>query len=422
MAGEITVSEASGMFKKVYDRTVKDLRPVAAIMQRNIPFNERQKVGEEYRISVVVRPPNGFTYAGPSGSVVPLKQPRNMVVKQAALTPFELDLREQVSWAALSRATTDGEGAFKDLLGEIVSGMQVAASHRVEASMLHGQRGYGTVESIADNGDGTMNVVITAATWAPGMWWVIGEGSTWDSFTGTTKNNASGALVLQGVTNSTRTLKFSFTGTAGSEVAAADKLFPEGAYDGTTHSDMPGLLSQVSNTTGTSLGLSALTYGNWKGNSYNVGGAFGLAALEDAISQLRDRGAAAGLSAYLSNRAYAQISLEVAQMRTIDNSYSSEKAKIGQKAISYVSQDVGEVKLINHPFMMQGDVLMLPDADGDVERIGSSDVTFQIPGRRDEFFRLVENYNAAELDNFSDQAVIVKRPSHAMLITGITYT
>lgn len=420
MAGEITVAEASGMFKKVYDRQVRDLRPVAAILQRNIPFNEQQKVGESYNVSVVLRPPNGFTYAGASGSVVPLKQPRNMVIKQVSLSPFELDLREQISWAALSRATGEGPGAFKNLLGEVVSGMQTAASHRVEASMLHGQRGYGTVESITDLGGQLMDVVITAATWAPGMWTVIGEGSTWDSFTGTTKNNGSGPLILQKVTNSTRTLRFSFTGTAGSEVAAADKLFPEGAYDGTTHADMPGLLTQISNTTGTSLGLSAATYGNWAGNTYAVGGAFGLGALEDAVSQLRDRGSANGLTAYLSNRAYGQISLEVAQMRTIDSSYSSEKAKIGQKAISYVSQDVGEIKLVSHPFMMQGEVMLLPDED--VERIGSSDVTFEMPNRKGEFFRLVENYNAVEIDNFSDQAVIVKRPSYAMLMTGVTYT
>lgn len=421
MAGELTVTEANGLFKRVYDRKVRDLRPSSAILQRRIGFNEQKKVGEAYVASVVTRPPNGFTYAGSAGGVIALKAPRNMQIKQVSLTPFEIDLREQIAYAALSRAVADGEGAFKSITGEVVSAMQVASANRLEASMLHGQRGYGTIESVGSATGQSVPIVITAATWAAGMWWALGEGSTWDSFTGTTKNNGDGPLILSKVTAATRTLTFTFSGTLGDNITAGDVLYPEGSYDGTTHSDMPGLLLQASNTTGTSLGLSATTYPNWAGNTYAVGGVFSHGVFEDMVSQLRDRGMAGKLTAYVSNKAWSVLATETVQMQANGRGPggSSESPKLGIKSMSYTFGDIGDVDVVAHPFMKQSEMLLLPDDECD--RIGSSDVTFGIPGMKEQFFRLVDGYNAVELQNFTDQAVILKKPSAAMVATGITY-
>lgn len=408
------------MFKKVYDPKVRDLRPSSSILQRRIKFNKDKRVGEEYRVSVVLRPPNGFTYVGSAGAITALKAARNMVQKQAALTPFEIDLREQIALTVLSRAVEEGEGAFVNSTKAIVAGMQMSSANRIEASMLHGQRGYGTVESATDNGDGTCNVGFTAATWAPGLWQALGEGSTWDSFTSTTKNNGTAVLVLQSITQSTRTVKFTFSGTLATEVAAGDVFFPEGANAGAgTHNDMPGLLAQASNTSGTSLGLSAATYSNWAGNTYDFAGPLSLEGVEDFLSQLRDRGAEGMLSVLLPNKGYSVLHSQVNQLRQIDQSYSAEKAKIGQKAIGYASPEVGDIEFINHPFMKRGELAVLPLEE--CSRVGSSDITFEIPGMKEKFFRMLDGYNAVELANFTDQAVIDCKPNHSGVGTGITY-
>lgn len=417
ITGSTGVPELQGLFKKLYDG-IEDLRPSSAILQRRINFNGRKRVGESYNVAVCLSPPNGFTYAGSSGEVKALKAARNAIIRQATLTPFEIDLREQIAFAVLSRAAEEGEGAFKDATSEVMEAMMTSAANRVEGSMLHGQRGYGTVESISDLGGNVMEIVITAATWAPGLWYAFGENSTWDAFTSTTKNNASGALVLRGVNGDTRTITVSFTGTAGSEVAAGDVLYPEGAYDGTTHYDMPGLLSQAANISGTSLGISAATYTNWKGNTSSLSGPISHGALENAIARLRDRGCKTRLTAYLSNKRYSVLALELSALRLLDQSYKPTNEEQGIESFAYRSADVGRVEIVNHPFMKEGESLILPD--GNCERVGSSDVTNRIPGAGDEIAVFLSEYNAMQMGTFSDQAVINKRPNWSYLLTGIT--
>lgn len=421
MAGELTLTNANGMGKRVYDKELKDVRPKCAILQRRYPFVKKAQIGESYQVGIQLRPPNGFTYSGSSGTNQTLKQPRPQHVKQATLTGYELNLVERPTLKALSQAVEQGDAAFGNFFTEIGLGMMLAHGNRIEATMLHGQRGYGTVESINDLGGGVGEIFITAATFAPGMFWAIGEQSTWDSFTGTTKNNATAALVLTKIDAPNRKLTVTYGGTFSSEVAAGDILFPEGAWDGTTHADAPGLLKQASTTSGTTpIGLDADTYNNAKGNTYTVSGEFGYATIEDAMSYLRDRGAEGKLAVYLSNRAFSRVAIEVFPLLKLDE--KSAKRQIGSGAFEYMSADVGAMEIVNHPFMKWGEFLVLPIDEDEVHRTGSSDISMGVPGSDGkELFTLVSGTNTVELQTFSDQAPICKKPNWSMLGTGITY-
>jgi hypothetical protein len=418
MSGEVDVSTASGILKKVYDTELGDPRPSSAILQTRIPFAKGKRIGDTYQIPVALRGPAGFTYVGSGGTVTALKAPRNMVIKQAAVTPFELDLREQIVWTALSRAAEEGPGAVKSLTSEVVLGMKMAARNRLEASILHGQRGYGTVDSVTQNGQ-DVAVVFTDDTFARGLWWAMGELSTWDFFTSTTKNNASGPAILKagGINAAARTVTFTVSGTASAEIAAGDVVYPEGAWDGTTHAEMPGLLVQAANTTGTSLGLSGGTYSNWQGNYIDVSDAApSYGVVEDLLSVVRDRGADGKLYAVCGNQFYSQVVVELAQLKIIVN--DSKKGNQGFSSVSYESPDVGEVELVKHPFMKKAEFLVLPE--GNLERVGSSDITMGIPGLG-EMVQYVAAYNAGELGLFTDQCVINKRPSHGLLAYNFSY-
>lgn len=423
MAGETVVSDINGVQKRVYDKSgLKNAILGVTILQDNIGWeNGTRKIGESYQVGVVLRPPNGFTHAGSAGNVVQLKQGRPMKIQQASITPHEFELREQVSFAALSRAAEEGEGAFASLTGELHKAMKEQAQNRLEAVILHGQRGLGVVEAVTDLGSSQMDITITEATWRPGMWWALGEGTTLDSFTSATKNNGDGPLVLAGVKAASRKITVSHSATYSDQVAAGDVLYFEGAYDGTTRYEMPGLLIQSENTTGTSLGISAATYGNWKGNTYNVGGNVNSDVVEDAVAQLRDRGAKAKLRLYLSNKAYGAIMAEPKSQRMFDSSYSA-KAVIGHDKVTYRSPDVGEIDIVNHPFMAWGEFLL--QRDEDVARVGSADIMFGVPGSGVDApeWERVPNYNAAEVLLFTDQAVLQKMPKNAMVGSGITYT
>jgi hypothetical protein len=214
MANEVTFDEVSGLGKKVYDSSgVADYQPSCAIITQDAPWTDMARTGESYSMSVVVSPPNGFTYAGSAGGSNALKAARNMVVKQAEITPFELDLREQVTFAALSRLVGENKSSFANLQTTMQKAMKKSAAIRLECAGLRGQRSLGTVEAVTDLGSSQMDITITAATWAPGLWWALGNNATLDSFTSTTKNNGSGPLILKGITRASRKIKVTHSGT-----------------------------------------------------------------------------------------------------------------------------------------------------------------------------------------------------------------
>jgi len=420
-SGEVDFADVNGLAKRIYDRDLKDLRPSSSILQRRIGWEKgTRNIGESYQIAVCLQPPNGFTYAGSAGGLVTLKQARNAIIKQASITPFEMDLREQLVYAALSRAAKEGEGSFKQLTAATFEAMQKAAANRLEMAMIHGQRGLGTVSSVTDNGSNKATITFTDASWAPGMWWAIGVGGTLDSFNGTSKDNSGGPLVVVNIIAASEQVQVSYTGAFGTQIQANDVIYFEGAWDGTTYNELPGLMAQGANTTGTSLGLSGTTYPNWQGNTDNVGGNVSSDVIETEVATLRDRGASGKMSAMGSNLWFSVLMNELKQLRLFDDSYSPEKGKQGFKSVSYYSPEVGEVELVNHPFFKRGEHLIINEED--CARIGSSDLTFGVPGMDEQLFRLVDGSNAVELQLFTDQATVLKAPNHTLVATGITYT
>lgn len=421
---DFTLTEAQGLAKKVYDDSVHDLRTEQSVIVSKLPFSDASRVGDAYQVSMALRLPNGFTYAGSEGtSATALKAGRPMVLKQASIKPFEMDLREPVLWVALSRLAKEGKAAVADSFGELMQGMKMSSMNRLEASALLGQRSLGTVESVTDLGGGAADLKITEPTWRPGLWWAVGEGTTLDAFTSTTKNNGSGPLVISGIKSRERKITVTYTGTLANEVAADDVLYFEGAWDGTTYSEMPGLIAQGAVTSGTSpIGLDTSTYSNAKGNTYDVAGNMDFDVLEDVCADLRDRGASGVLKAYFPNRTVSKLLSQLRQLRIIDSSYSPQKAKVGTKGVEFETMDLGPVELIPHPFMAWGEGLVQSEAR--LQRSGSSDISFTVPGLNNgqELIHVVNGYNRLELINFSDQFVINKRPNHACHLTGITHT
>jgi hypothetical protein len=420
-----TFDVVQGGAKRVYDTVIHNLLPKSAVCVNRASWEKgTRSIGEAYQIPICVIPPNGFTFAGSTGTATTtLKAGRPMKIVQAAVTPFEMDLREQTLWKNISRMAEQGLGAVDSYFGELMKNMKLAAMNRLEATTLLGQNGVGVVESCT-GGSTTATVVITAASWRPGFWWAMGQGSTYDSFTSTTLNNSSGPLILATITTSTRTLTFTCTGTATSECAAADVLYFEGSYDGTNYFEQPGLLVQAANTSGTSLGVSATTYQNWAGNTKSIGGVLSFDVVEDLCGELRDRGCADAISIMVANKNYGGLSSELRSMRIIDSSYQPSKQKTGQRSMGFETPEIGEIEVVIHPFMAWGDVYLQQDQQ--VARVGSADIGFGVPGLpnngKEQFLRNVQDGNYAELIMYTDQCAANKRPNFSYKGTGVTQT
>jgi hypothetical protein len=414
--------------KAAAKRVVGDLekaQPFLEVLGKRIPFNGKLKrLGQSFNIPVVMQPPNGVTYIGKDPTASSLLAGRPMNIQEAIAYSYELDVMEQTPWAVFDRMK-GGESSVEAYMAILMLFLKRTAQTRKEVSMLLGQYGLGTVDSVTDNTT-YATLVITAATWRGGLWWMLGPGATLDSFTSTTKNNGNGPLVLIGVNPTARSIDVSFSGVLASNITAGDVLYPEGAYDGTTHYDMPGLLVQNSNTTGTSLGLSATTYKNWAANTAAVGGVFTEDAEEYYLGQLRNRGGKGKMTVYLPEPTWRDRVGQHGGKRVFDDSYTPNKQVAGEQEFDYSTKVYGRVEHELLSFLADSEVMLQIDDNCTV--VGSRDTKLGIPSRLgddvdSEGTNLlhVAGTNYGESYATHDLGVVQRMPSSAMVLTGVTH-
>lgn len=414
--------------KAAAKRVVADLekaQPFNEVLGKRVPFNGKLKrMGQSFNIPVVMQPPNGVTYIGKDPTASSLLAGRPMSIQEAIAYSYELDVMEQTPWAVFDRMK-GGESSVEAYMAILMLFLKRTAQTRKEVSMLLGQYGLGTIDSVTDNTT-YATLVITAATWRGGLWWMLGPGATLDSFTSTTKNNASGAVVLIGVNPTARSIDVTFTGTLASEITAGDVLYPEGAYDGTTHYDMPGLLVQNSNTTGTSLGLSATTYKNWAANTAAVGGVFTEDAEEYYLGLLRNRGGKGKMTVYLPEPTWRDRVGQHGGKRVFDDSYTPNKQVAGEQEFDYSTKVYGRVEHELLSFLADSEVMLQIDDNCTV--VGSRDTRLGIPSRLgDDVDSEGSNLLHVPATNYGesyathDLGVVQRMPSSAMVLTGVTH-
>jgi hypothetical protein len=412
MAGENTVSTLNGLFKTVYADKLLELVPDYAIVQKRVPFVSADKeTGNYYAQPVSLTHEAGFTYLGETGAVTALNGALNATMKEAQVKGSELVLRSQMSYAALSRASTQGAKAFKRLSSFKVEDMNNSMRKRLEVAMLYGQSGVGKVSAI-----NTGVITITDATWAGGIW-AGSEGAILEAWTGATATETqhNTDLTISAVDPDAKTI--TVTGTS-SAVVANDILYFKGARTSSAYNEMAGLQKIIGNT-GTLFNISASSYNLWKGNSITSVGQLSHGKIQDALAKAVNKGLMEDVIVLLSPKAFAVLNTDQAALRTFDSSYSSSTAKNGSQSLTFYSAN-GKVEICSHPFVKDGDAFIV--APDDLMRIGSTDVSFGVPGMDEQFFTLVSGYNAVELQCMCDQAIFIEKPAHATYMSGLTYT
>jgi hypothetical protein len=418
MAGENTPSTADGLFKQVFaDKLIKAV-PDFAVLQKMVDFAKSEKeIGEYFSQPVSLSHEAGFTYLGESGAVGALNAAVNSVVKNAEIYGSELVLRAQMTNLYVTRASSKGPKAFEKSMAFKVFDMNASIRKRIEIAMLYGQSGVGTVLTATDLGGGVAEIVLTEASWAGGIW-AGAEGAKLDSFTGTTKNNASGVLTITKVNSDARKLTVTYTGTLADEVDPDDVLYFTGSNSGAgVFKEMAGLQKIISNSS-TLFGIDAATYSLWAGTSVSSVGALTHPKLQSYVARAVNKGLQEKCVVLVSPKGWGALNADMAALRMFDGSYSSKKMENGAESLMFHSQN-GALEVVAHPLVKDGDAFILPiDA---VQRIGSCDVTFGLPGGDEKFFTWLPEYNAVELRAMTDQAIFLDRPAQAVFLTGITY-
>lgn len=328
-------------------------------------------------------------------------------MKDATVQGVELVLRSAISIGAASRAGND-KNSFERATKHIVANMLRSITRRLEVSLLYGQIGLGVVSA------NTAGVLTLAADdFAAGIW-AGAEGMILEAFTANESGTKhDGDLTVSAVDFDAKKITVTGTSTA---VVADDILFVKGSFDGTSHNDFAGLYKIISNT-GSLFGISAVNYNLWKGNNDATDQAISFAVIENSIAKAVAKGLSDQDVVVLVNvDHWSALLTEQSAKRQYDSSYSSDKMTNGSRNIEFFGQN-GMIKIVPSIYVKGSDAFIVPMDE--LIRIGSQEVTFEIPGRKDEFFRLLDGANGYEIRCYTDQALFCAAPGKCVLLSDL---
>lgn len=344
---------------------------------------------------------HGVTYSN-SGDAFALDAAVAGQLKEASIVSSEMVLRSRISVAAASRSMTS-EAAFEQSTKFLVRNMLRSMTKRVEVGMMYGGVGIGTVAALPGAGV----ITITTSEWAPGIW-VGGEQMKIEIYDATLSTlRGSAQVTAVSMQNQSITVDAVPAGTV-----ATDVIF----YKSAKGQEFLGVHSIISNT-GTLFGINGANYSLWTGNVYSAGSStLSFAKLQDAIARAVEKGLDSAVLVLVNPRTWSDLLTEQAALRMYDQSYSVNSLSNGSQEITFYGQN-GKVEIVSSIYCKQGYAYILSLET--MERIGSTDITFNRPGAEGKFFRELEEANGYELRCYCDQALFCYAPGQNVLVSNI---
>lgn len=403
-----------GLFKVQYAKDLVNALPEGLILLKKVPYEEFAKLGDEYRTPVNVSYEGGVSYLGESGGMTALQDAIAGQTKEASVKGSELNIRGFVSNKALAASLGGNKKAFKTATAVKVFGLNATIKRRLETSMWYGQDSIGIVESVTDLGSSKADIVVTAASWAPGFWQGV-EKHRLESYTVPgVKSSATAGLIIEGVDLDTRTVTVTYV-SAASESVAGDTLHWFSSRAGaSTWNEMIGLKKILSNT-GSQFGIDASTATVWRGNTYASSGVPSTALFQKAAVKPANRGCMSKLLAVVPTKAWSEMNIDEAAL--VRRTQGEADGVSGLDGLRLRAAN-GELEILPSPFIKEGDYFLLPMDE--MVRGGALDVSFSLDGER--FFQWVPGYSGYELQAMCDQFIFCNKPSHGLYGSGLTYT
>lgn len=403
-----TVATLNGLYKEVYADKIKDLVPSAVKLSNLFPFKGAEKqLGLQYNQPVLTGLENGFTYGGSEGEAFDLQSSASAVMKNATVKGHEMVLRSTMSVGAASRSISN-KNAFETGTKLLFGNMMKSMYHRLEIQLMYGQDGIGEVESVTGNA-----VKIEDHEWASAIW-NGSKGSQIDFYS--SGDVLRGSAKVESVDYSAKTVTFDAV-PAG--VVATDTLYFKGAKG----KEFIGL-HKIAEQSGSLFGIDNTSIDLFKGNIVNVGTNFSggeavlsFAKVEEAIAAAMDKGLGEEeVTVICSTRSWNNLLTEQAAKRQYDDSYKSSEIEQGARAIKFYGMN-GTIKIIPSTFCKDGYAYAF--CEKEFYRVGSKDITFEVPGYEGEVFRLLDNTNGFEVRAYTDQALFCGRPACLTLLRYI---
>jgi hypothetical protein len=403
-----TEATLSAQFKEIYGDSYENLIPDGVKLIKKVPFKAGDKeLGDRFVQPVQLSHEHGFSYGT---GVFSLEEPNPAQYQEAQVVGNSLLLRTAISYGAAARMS-NSKKAFVKWSELVVKSMVNSMSKRLEIQALYGQSddGLGTV-----NGNAAGVLTIDTAQWAPGIW-AGSENMEVDVYdaTGVTLRNTVGALVISAVDLAARTV--TVTGDAGdiAAVAATDVIYFRNAKG----NEAAGADKIITNT-GTLFNIDASAYSLWKGNSYPAGGAaLTFAKLQGGIALAVNKGLEEDVCVMVSAATWSNLMSDQAALREYDSKYSKMEMENGAESIKFHSQN-GSLEIVPSIYIKEGEAIALPPKR--CMRLGSTDVTFRLPGKsEEEIFLQLPSQAGYELRSYTEQTFFCESPGRTVKFTGI---
>ena len=437
---QISNAQVLNLFKKVYGN-LQDLLPEDYAIAKDIPFSEKQKVGEKYVEGVVLTCEVGITFGGSQMEAFEINPAIAGAVRQAEVEPYTTVLPSVIPWGVISRTAGGGEKAFFDATKHIVKNNLKSHGKFLEIVRLYGQSpdllGYvsyatATYRGVSfTNGGGTLPsngsnvtfvggvsasdkaILFAPGTFAAGMW-VGMEKVIVEQVDSTDNVVASGQLTgvdaLQGI------IYVDYTPVAATAASGAGSI--RLAFKGMAKKKEAIGIDAILRNQATLFGIPTSEFALWKGNNLDLGAVkFTLPRFQNGVATAVNRGGLDGdLCVYVNPRTWATMISTESGLREYDSSYKSKGAETGFESITFYHQ-TGKAEIKAHRLTKEGEAygMHLPDWS----RSGSAEVSFKVPGLDKDIIFPLENQAAQAFRSFSDQYIFCHAPAKSIRWSGI---
>jgi hypothetical protein len=400
-----TVDTLNGFFKKVYiNKGVTDLIPDGVKLLNDIKFNSKNEMpGESFNMPVSLGMEHGMSWGGPTEGAFALQNSVAGVTREATVRGYQKVMRSSLAYSAVSRALQKGEAAFESASKYTVGKLLKSFQRKLEIEMFYGQKGYGVLSAATP---ATPSITIQLSDWAPGIW--VGANDM-PIEVRTSAGVLRGTANIVSVDMDTRVITLDQAIPA---AASTDVVWPKGSYG----KDMPGLHKIITNT-GDLFGIDASQYNLWSGNTYPVGSAaLSFAKIQGAVAQAVPKGLEGDVKVYVNPKAWANLITDQAALRMYGADYKNSKMENGAKSLVFHGQ-TGMIEIAVSIYVKEGHAFVITPEQ--FLRVGSSDISFQLPGAPDKFVRELENSAGYEIRAYCDQTLFCMAPAVQVIMTGI---